>query len=307
MRRRLIEHQDERLTRIEAFDVRGLLAKALGDHGHRRPTLQLQGPFETSYSLAATNRALATGLARSGLFDVSIYATEGPGDYTPADADLAAHPESTALYDARGSAPFPDVVIRQMFPPRVDDSPGGMTFQYFAWEESRVPPEYVADFNRHLDGIGATSRFVADVLRDSGVVVPITVVRNGVVEPPRGSIDGVEELRDLRGFRFVHISSAFPRKGVDLLLGAYFDAFTGDDDVTLVLKTHPNPHNVAGDQLAALRAAHPNPPDVRWIDRDLEPEQVGAAVLARRQLRPPCAAGRASGCQSRRRCSPRCR
>ena len=74
--------------------------------------------------------------------------------------------------------------------------------------------------------------------------------------------------------RFVHISSAFPRKGVDVLLDAYFSTFSNSDDVTLVLKTFPNPHNEVGDLLKQMRAAHPSPPDVRWIDRDLDAEEI---------------------------------
>jgi glycosyltransferase involved in cell wall biosynthesis len=78
------------------------------------------------------------------------------------------------------------------------------------------------------------------------------------------------ELEDLRSYRFLHVSSAFPRKGIDVLLDAYFSAFDGSDDVSLILKTFPNPHNTAGDLLASHRARHPNPPDVRWIDRDMD-------------------------------------
>ena len=55
-----------------------------------------------------------------------------------------------------------------------------------------------------------------------------------------------------------------------MLLKAYFSVFDGQSDVTLVLKTYPNPHNQVDELLQLLRASHPNPPDVRWIDRDLE-------------------------------------
>ena len=44
--------------------------------------------------------------------------------------------------------------------------------------------------------------------------------------------------------------------------------------MTLILKTFPNPHNDVGDLLMKQRAAHPNPPDVRWIDRDLDDHEI---------------------------------
>ena len=131
------------------------------------------GPFETSYSLATMNRKLALGLDRSPDVAVSLYADRGTGRLrAPTDADLAAHPEVVPLYRRSAQVPYPDVVIRQMWPPRTIDSPGGLTLEYFAWEESRVPAWIVDDFNAHLDGIGVTSTFVADALRDSGVHVP---------------------------------------------------------------------------------------------------------------------------------------
>ena len=51
---------------------------------------------------------------------------------------------------------LPEITIRNLYPPRVNDVNGGMNFLYFFWEDSLVPPEWVADFNRHLDGIART-------------------------------------------------------------------------------------------------------------------------------------------------------
>ncbi|CAB4888046.1 unannotated protein [freshwater metagenome] len=251
-------------------------------------TVQVQGPFETSYSLAILNRQLALGLAGHPGLDVSIFATEGPGDYVPLERDLAALPEAADLHAKAAHRPFPDVVIRQMFPPRVNDAPGGLNLQFFAWEESRIPDEYVSAFNSHLDGIGAMSSFVAEVLRTSGVDVPIEVVGNAVHRPVASSFPEHELLAELPAFRFLHISSAFPRKGVDVLLNAYFDNFSADDGVTLILKTFPNPHNQIAAQLEALRASHPNAPDVRWIDHDMTAEEIDALYSAASCLVHPC-------------------
>ena len=218
---------------------------------------------------------------------MSLYATEGPGDYEPGGADLDAHPEAAALYPRSARVPYPDVVIRQMWPPRVIDSPGGITLEYFAWEESRVPAPMVEDFNAYLDGVGVMSTFVADVLRDSGVTVPVRVVGNGVEVPDPRAVIEAPELEAVRAFTFLHISSAFPRKGVDVLLRALLRRLPWIGDVTLVLKTFPNPHNEMAAVLGELRADHPDPPDVRWIDRDLDDTGLDGAVRPGRLLRPP--------------------
>jgi glycosyltransferase involved in cell wall biosynthesis len=276
LRTRLVERQFTRIHQVESFDAPRLLQRVISRASGAEPPLglQVQGPFETSYSLAAMNRRLAIELDRLPGVEVSIYATEGPGDYEPAVEDLNRHPRATELLQRSNDVPYPDVVIRQMYPPRVIDTPGGITCEYFGWEESRIPDAMANDFNRYLDGVGVMSEFVRDVLWDSGVNVPIRVVGNGVDRhDPRATVDA-PELERLREFRFLHISSAFPRKGVDVLLKAYFSVFDGQSDVTLVLKTYPNPHNQVNELLQLLRSSHPNPPDVRWIDRDLDDREL---------------------------------
>jgi glycosyltransferase involved in cell wall biosynthesis len=275
-RRRVIDRQDGRLARLEAFDERGALASIIGRaEGAPRPRLriQIEGPFETSYSLAIANRDLALALDRRAQH-VTIHATEGPGDYTPDDADLAKHPRAAELHRAAATMPYPDVSIRQMHPPRVDDSRAGLTLQYFGWEETGLPDRYVRDFNTYLDGIGAMSSFVRDVLIRNGVAVPVEVMGNVVRAPDPSARFAGPEATAVRGHCFLHISSAFPRKGVDVLLRAYFQAFTRDDEVTLLLKTFPNPHNEVGALLGLLRATRPDGPRVVWIDRDLDREQL---------------------------------
>ena len=267
----IVEHQDRRLERIERFDVDSFLERVVERLiGARRSTsVQVLGPFETSYSLAVLNRELALALDSDDDLEVSIHATEGPGDYEPDPADLAQYPLAAELFELGREVAFPEVAIRQMYPPRVADSTAGLTLQYFGWEESRLPPEIVEDFNRHLDGIGTMSSFVRDVLESSGVTVPCTVVGVGVHAPDPQATCDADELGAVRGTRILHISSAFPRKGVDALLEAYFATFDANDDVTLILKTFPNPHNAVATILADLRARHPQGPDVCWIDRDL--------------------------------------
>lgn len=276
-RAEVIWRQDRRLEKLTRFDVRSALVRVLARlEGREFPLkVQIQGPVETSYSLAILNREAAFQLQSQTEFDTSVFPTEGPGDYPP-NLDLMREiPGLTEMYERGLDTQYPDVVIRQMFPPRVKDSTGQQTIQYFGWEESLVPQEFATDFNTHVDRIMTMSNYVKTVLVDSGVTVPIDVVGVGVREPvpdPRFTID---EISDLRGTRFLHISSAFPRKGVDVLLRAYFDEFTGDDDVSLVLKTFPNQHNTIAEQLGVLVPRHPNPPHVVWIDRDLPVEALG--------------------------------
>ena len=236
-----------------------------------KPTIQIQGPFETSYSLAVVNRHLALALDQMGDFDASIHCTEGPGDYTPKEADLVDKPAAKWLWHkSKMLSEQPDVVIRNLYPPRVHDVPGKLNLLYWAWEDSLIPSDWASEFNRHIDAVLAPSRHVERVMRDSGVTVPTTVVGEGVDErflrPPAAAT-----RESQRPFTFLHISSGFPRKGVDVLLQAYFAEFSSAYDVRLVIKTFPNLHNDVADQIAAWCSKMPAPPKYVHIDRDMPP------------------------------------
>ncbi len=277
----VIDKQRQRLAEMGLENARSKLLEIVNglDQGSpirvSKPTIQVQGPFETSYSLAVVNRHLALALDQVGDFDVSIFCTEGPGDYTPKEADLLDKPTAKWLWrKSQMLSQRPDVVIRNLYPPRVHDAPGKRNLLYWAWEDSLIPGDWVADFNRHIDAVLAPSRHVERVMLDSGLTVPTTVVGEGVDErffrlpaaAPRASAQ--------RSFTFLHISSGFPRKGVDVLLRAYFTEFRSADRVCLVIKTFPNVHNDVADQLAAWRAKTPDSPHYVHIDRDMTPEEM---------------------------------
>lgn len=276
-RREVLWRQNRRLEKITTFNVGGALHRILQRlAGQTHPIrIQIQGPIESSYSLAILNRETAFQLKDAADFEVSVYPTEGPGDYPPNLEAMDQIPQLPEMYELGTTTSYPDVVIRQMFPPRVNDTTAKITLQYFGWEESLVPPEFAQDFNQHVHRIMTMSSFVKDALYNSGVTIPIDVVGVGVRPPISNPLADIPEIEDLKKIRFLHISSAFPRKGIDVLLNSYFEEFTSDDDVTLVLKTFPNQHNIVDEQLKTLVQAHPNAPHVVWINRDLPLDHLG--------------------------------
>ncbi|MCA8480462.1 glycosyltransferase [Burkholderia multivorans] len=239
----------------------------------RPPHYQVEGPFETSYSLALTNRELAFALDRANPGEVGLFATEGPGDYVPDVRKISAI-RGLARLAARGSKRSgAAVVIRDLYPPRVHDMDGLYNFLHFAWEESELPTAWIGAFNEHLDGVAAISTFVAKVMRDNGYAGQIVPVGNGVDHVARA--DRRQYHGPLgKGFRFLHISSCFPRKGVDVLLEAFAKAFTVRDDVSLTIKTFPNPHNTVSTQIQALRQRYPECPEIVLVEQDLEAGEV---------------------------------
>lgn len=272
----IVLDQYERIKKLQNTDTERIIKCALENtvKGTRRRKLQMQGPFETSYSLAIVNRKLIEALDDVSEYDVSIYCTEGPGDYEPDEMNLKDKPHARALWEKSKDVTYPDVVIRNMYPPRVYDVNGGLNFQAFAWEESVIPDEYINAFNRYLSGVGTTSAYVTEKLIECGLTIPVRTIGNGVE-----LVEGYDHLprynvKTRKKIKFLHISSAFPRKGVDVLLKGYYAGFTGADDVCLILKTFPNPHNNVGEILNKLNEQYENPPEVEWINEDLPQEKV---------------------------------
>lgn len=242
-----------------------------------RLTWRLEGPFDSTYSLALLNRETARALGELG-HTVVLHSTEGPGDFPANPAFLAQHPDLAAMHARVAQYPHEavDAVSRNLYPPRVHDMSSKLNMlHHYAWEESRFPAEWVDRFNAHLDGLTCLSTHVKDVLVNSGVTVPMTTSGCGVdhwerVKPsPHFKVTG-------RGFRFLHVSSCFPRKGVDVLLDAFGKVFTANDDVTLIIKTFPNPHNDLHSMLEQRRSANPAYPDVQVIEGDLSDEDLKA-------------------------------
>jgi glycosyltransferase involved in cell wall biosynthesis len=291
LRRAVIEGQRASLGRFEsavlttAFEqyLRQLGFDVTFDKTERTAPLRLrrwsiEGPFDSSYSLAIVNRELACAMARASKV-VALTSRDGLGLFAPKVEFLKANPDLAGMMERGRAGVSPDVCMRNQFPPHVADMRGALRMlANFAWEESGFPSDWVREFNTSLDLITVTSTYVAKVLRDNGVHSPICVVGNGVDQIFVGSVPPPAFHRasheDAAHFRFLHLSSGFPRKGLDVLLAAWGVAFTGSDPVELVIKTFPNIHNKIDAMLGDFRARHPDSAPVTLVNADLTPDAV---------------------------------
>ncbi len=250
---------------------------------------RIEGPFDSNYSLALLNREFARALDGLG-HEVALHSTEGPGDFPPNPAFLDTNRDLAKLHEASGSM-VPDmahVVSRNLYPPRVADIAGTTALLHsYGWEESGFPQDWADNFSAYLDGVICVSRHVEKVMIDHGVTCRLSVAWNGVDHWERVSPDPKFRLRTNGTFRFLHVSSCFPRKGVQEMLEAYGRAFTADDDLALVIKTFPNPHNEVEKWLTAARAGRVDYPEVVIIEDDLSDEQLKALYLQSHALVAP--------------------
>jgi glycosyltransferase involved in cell wall biosynthesis len=261
---------------IEANDNAVRRLKASASFGGAL-TWRIEGPFDSTYSLAILNRETARALSALG-HTVVLHSTEGPGDFVANAQFLELNPDLGAMHQRVAIHPHEvvDAISRNLYPPRVNDMKGRLNLlHHYAWEESGFPAAWVADFNAHLDGVTCLSSHVEKVLLDNGVHIPMATSGAGVdhwerIVPSTGySVTG-------RAFRFLHVSSCFPRKGIDTLLDAYGKAFTNADDVSLIVKTFTNPHNEIHSLLAERRSHTSSYPDVVVIEGDLSESDLKA-------------------------------
>jgi glycosyltransferase involved in cell wall biosynthesis len=265
------------LRRALLADQQAQCGRSLAD-GER--LWKVEGPFDSSYSLAIVNRELAQALAQRGR-TLAIDITPGSQEAEPDAAFLAQDATLRAMHARARSGTPVDVVLRNTYPPSTLAMQGRIrVMQSYGWEETGFPDRYVRWFNNNLDLVTVVSSLVGKVLRDAGIRLPIAVVGNGA-DHPHAAEAGEAPLPDLgKSYRFLHISSCFPRKGVDVLLAAWGQAFRASDPVTLVIKTFPNPHNDVAAQLSARRAADPAYPDVVLIEADWPDARIAALYRA---------------------------
>ncbi len=240
----------------------------------------IEGPYETSYSLAAVVRNLARALdARAGC-TAAIEPEEGDEGWT-VDAEAAARLPQTvrALVRPPPLGGEPIVTIRNMFPLRPNGMLGDLRLVHLAWEESTIAADLAAMINFHADGVLAPSAYCKELIRSSGVRLPIAVIGHGIdhegLAPP-APID-----RTGRGpptpdhpFVFLHISAGVDRKGVEELVAAYSLAFSRQDPVMLVVKTFDNEQNLVDRWVKRLTEGASDAPVIQIIKEELHPQEI---------------------------------
>ena len=237
----------------------------------------LEGPFDSNYSLSILNKNLALAFDQIGV-DIFLKSAEGYGDFEPNEQFLTDNRDLKRIYQKKldKNNTF-TISSRNLYPPRVFDMISNIKILHaYGWEESQFPDEWVTDFNYYLNGITVMSEFVKKTLIDNGVYLPIHVCGLGIdhVDHFAEDCNQYEFLSEAKTYKFLHISSCFPRKGIDILLRAYGHEFSLDDDVSLIIKTFNNQHNDTEEILLRYQKNDPKYPHVLVIKEDLSQNKL---------------------------------
>lgn len=237
---------------------------------------RILGHVEGHYSLAVVNRGLALALNAQSHNQALWHAWHGQA--YEAGTDIPVNQIDGVQEMLRRSLPagVPVVSLTHHYPLIVDEEPADLRLTLFFWEESRVPDAMVNHLNMHTDAVLVSSRFVRSALRHSGYKHPIFIVPLGLANSIQSTPfpEALSTPQPASPFRFIHVSSAFERKGVDVLLQAFFERFTASDNVELLIKTFPNPHHDVEAQVREWSARYPQGPQVLVDLRSLDDGQM---------------------------------
>jgi glycosyltransferase involved in cell wall biosynthesis len=234
----------------------------------------IEGPFESSYSLALVNRNMALALNRIEGGAATIEPAEGVEDYI-VDADAAERLPAAVRELVRPAPQTANrlVTIRNMYPPRPNGMLGDIRLVHLAWEESAIAPSLADLMNAQLDGVLVPAEYCRRVIRNSGVRLPIAVVGHGVDHlgvTPQPADDGPRPpVSSAAPYTFLHVSGGSPRKGIEELISAYCMAFSRHDPVLLVIKTYENPDNIIDEWIYRVTGRLPLAPAVQIISEDI--------------------------------------
>jgi glycosyltransferase involved in cell wall biosynthesis len=157
-------------------------------------------------------------------------------------------PDVPAVYRVNSDSGVSPKVPRITFLPPRQENPAEYRVIYTMMETPVVHPAMIRIMNENYNECWTPTRWNESTFRDSGLRIPIHVVPLGVdqdVYTPEGSAWMPQALRlsgpDAgrkeipSGFLFIYVCQPTFRKGIDVLLEAFDEAFDSDPDVGLVL------------------------------------------------------------------------
>ncbi|MBK8000463.1 MAG: glycosyltransferase [Verrucomicrobia bacterium] len=175
------------------------------------------------------------------------------------------------------------VTVRHAWPPNWERPANGAWVLIQPWEFGSLPKEWVQNLSR-VDEVWVPSDYVRRVYVDSGVEArKVHVVPNGI-DPKTFRPDAKPmALATKKSFKFLFVGGTILRKGPDVLLKAYLESFTAQDDVCLVIKDFGGQSVYAGQTFEAqvkTAQARPNAPEILYLNDELPPEALPGLYTA---------------------------
>ena len=241
--------------------------------------IRWEGSQFVNHSLALVNRELCLRLIERGC-EVSIIPYERD-QFSPKEEPRLKPIAERTQRQLSGPA---DVHVRHQWPPNFTPPPEGHWVIIQPWEFGSIPKEWAQNISMHVDEVWVPSSFVRDCYITSGVPAErVFVVPNGVNLSLFNPGIPPYALKTKKRFKFLFVGGTIQRKGIDILLDAYTQAFSSSDDICLVIKDMGGQSfykgQTAKDIIHGLQA-NPRNPEIEYIEHFLNDKELAGLYTA---------------------------
>ncbi|MFS0573711.1 glycosyltransferase [Brevibacillus sp. 179-C8.1 HS] len=229
-----------------------------------------EGSFAEIHSLAKVNRNISNLLSKYSRFDFCPYT---PGRNS--DNSIAAEKEKEGEEIQGG------VFVSHQWPPRMTrPARGKFWISMIPWEFGAIPASWYIPMKYDMDEIWVYSHYNKECYVKCGLPEEkIRVIPLGVDERIYHPDNQPCIFSDESVFRFLYVGGTIGRKGFDILLQAYQEEFTTQEQVCLVVKDHGNHTHYKGitmEQHIQKAQAHPDCPPIQYIDREMTEHELAS-------------------------------
>ncbi len=232
-------------------------------------------------SLAVINRELEIKLIESADYELAIlpkdYYKEVSFENYPFYNVLKSQFNKILLYKN-------DFYIRHTIPANFSSPEDGYYIIIIPWEFGTLQKSLLEHINRDVDEIWCPSNYVKNLHLESGVIEDkIKVIPNGINHEIFNPLVKPLKLNTKKSFRFLFLGGMIYRKGIDILLQAYAEEFSENEDVSLVIKglgqnTYYDSDLIANQINGFLK--EPSRPELIFLEKNLSIYDMGSIYTA---------------------------
>jgi len=241
------------------------------------------GKFYDNHSLSIINRNLVIQLTTIYPdWEISITPLDSYDPEYKIDKDIVK--QLKVLEKAETSEP--DIQIRHSYPPIWQWPASDRTKVVYIqpWEYTKVPFEWQYKFETFADALIVPSNYVAKVFANGGLKPEkLFVVANGYNKELFNTNDDNSDSKYINkdSFNFVYVGNSQWRKGLDILINAWKDAFKKFDKACLVIKDNPKIYGQSNILNEIIKMQYKTGcSDVVYIDEDLSDKEMAALFKA---------------------------
>jgi glycosyltransferase involved in cell wall biosynthesis len=171
--------------------------------------------------------------------------------------------------------------VRHRFPPDFTRRPGEKLVVIQPWEFGAVPVEWARGIRDGVDELWVPSEFVRRGYVEGGVPPErVVTIPNGFDPAVFHPEAAPTPLPTSKRFRFLYVGGSIGRKGYDVLLRAYVEEFSADDDVCLVIKDHAYYRNRIDEVIGQVQRTAGAPEILYFWDNVLPQHMAGFYTAA---------------------------